>query len=46
MNGRGKRVDELDILKAIAIICMVAGHAGAPFTHFIYLFHMAVFFMR
>lgn len=45
MNGRGKRVEELDILKDIAIICMVAGHAGAPFTHFIYLFHMAVFFM-
>ena len=24
---------------------MVAGHADAPFTHFIYLFHMAVFFI-
>lgn len=24
---------------------MVAGHSDAPFTHFIYLFHMAIFFM-
>ena len=24
---------------------MVAGHADAPFSHFIYLFHMAVFYM-
>ena len=37
------RIKEIDILKALAIIGMVLGHAGAPFTHFIYLFHMAVF---
>lgn len=24
---------------------MVGGHCGMPFTHFIYLFHMAIFFM-
>lgn len=40
-----KRIDEIDILKALGIICMVFGHAGTPGTHFIYLFHMAVFFM-
>ena len=40
-----KRVDEIDIIKGIAIILMVAGHADSPFTHFIYLFHMAVFFI-
>lgn len=40
-----KRIEEIDILKALGIICMVAGHASAPFTHFLYLFHMAVFFI-
>ncbi len=40
-----KRIDEIDIIKALGIICMVAGHAGAPFTKFIYLFHMAIFFI-
>jgi fucose 4-O-acetylase-like acetyltransferase len=40
-----KRIDELDIVKALAIILMVAGHSDAPFTSFIYLFHMAVFFI-
>lgn len=42
---QASRIDEIDILKGIAIILMVAGHSGAPFTHFIYLFHMAVFFI-
>ena len=40
-----QRIEELDIVKALGIICMVAGHSDAPFTHFIYLFHMAIFFM-
>ena len=40
-----KRIEEIDILKSIGIICMVAGHSNAPFTKFIYLFHMAVFFI-
>lgn len=39
------RVEEIDILKAFGIITMVAGHAGAPFSKFFYLFHMPVFFM-
>lgn len=40
-----KRLVEIDLIKGMGIICMVAGHAGAPFTHFIYLFHMAIFFV-
>lgn len=40
-----KRDQELDIIKGIGIILMVLGHSGFPFTHFIYLFHMALFFM-
>ena len=39
------RAEEVDMIKALAIICMVAGHAGFPFNSFIHLFHMAVFFM-
>ena len=35
----------IDIVKALGIICMVAGHCASPFTHFIYLFHMAIFFI-
>lgn len=32
-----KRIDEIDILKAIGIICMVAGHSGGGYVHEIYL---------
>ena len=39
------RLAEIDILKAIGIILMVYGHAGAPGTGFVFLFHMAIFFM-
>lgn len=35
----------IDIIKGIGIILMVGGHCGMPFTQFIYLFHMAIFFM-
>lgn len=45
MVSKNNRIDEIDIIKALGIICMVAGHSGAPFTKFIYLFHMAVFFI-
>jgi len=34
----------VDIVKAIGIIAMVGGHCEWPFTHFVYLFHMAIFF--
>ena len=46
MLDRNKyRVEQLDILKALGIVCMVSGHAYAPFTKFVYLFHMAIFFI-
>lgn len=35
----------IDIIKGICIIFMVWGHAAGPFKHWIYLFHMAVFFI-
>lgn len=35
----------IDIVKAAGIILMVWGHAADPFKHWIYLFHMAVFFI-
>ena len=40
-----KRIDEIDIIKALAIIGMVWHHIGLPFTNFITLFHMAAFFI-
>lgn len=42
-----KRNTTIAILKAIAIILMVVGHAEAPelLTNFIYTFHMPLFFM-
>lgn len=42
---KSKRDSLIDILKGLGIICMVAGHSGAPITQFIYLFHMAIFFI-
>lgn len=45
MSEARQRDLTLDIVKAIGIFCMVAGHCGAPFKHFIYLFHMAIFFI-
>lgn len=40
-----KRTPEIDIIKGIAIILMVIGHTKVPGNSFIYLFHMAVFFI-
>ncbi len=40
-----KRNEKIDLIKGIGIILMVMGHAGFPATHFIYLFHMAIFFI-
>lgn len=45
MANSNKRNYTLDIVKGIAIILMVGGHAEFPIRHFIYLFHMAIFFM-
>ena len=44
-NIEKERNVHIDIIKGIGIILMVYGHAAAPFKHFIYLFHMAIFFM-
>lgn len=40
-----ERNTNIDIIKGAGIILMVGGHCGIPFTHFIYLFHMAIFFI-
>ena len=40
-----KRDIAIDVIKGLGIFCMVSGHCGAPYTHFIYLFHMAIFFI-
>lgn len=40
-----KRDKSVDVLKALCLIFMVLGHCGFPCTQFIYLFHMALFFM-
>lgn len=40
-----ERDKKIDYMKGITIVLMVLGHAYFPLTHFIYLFHMAVFFM-
>ena len=44
-NGSKKRIPEIDILKGIAIILVVIGHTRVPGNSFIYLLHMAVFFI-
>lgn len=43
--SENKRIEEIDLIKGIGIILVVLGHSGSPFTHFIYLFHMAIFFI-
>lgn len=40
-----ERNKNIDMVKGIGIILMIMGHAGAPFTKFIYLFHMGMFFV-
>ncbi|MBO7382637.1 MAG: acyltransferase family protein, partial [Muribaculaceae bacterium] len=42
-----ERNTSMSIVKAVAIILMVMGHAEGPWwvTNFIYLFHMPVFFI-
>lgn len=37
------QIDWVDIFKGIAIVLMVAGHAGSPINTYIYLFHMPAF---
>ena len=40
-----ERLEEIDILKALGILCAVFGHSGAAGTEFVYMFHMPIFFM-
>ena len=40
-----ERDTNIDIIKGVGIILMVGDHCGMLFIHFIYLFHMAIFFM-
>ncbi len=44
-SGHAKRDTSIDVVKGIGIILMVWGHAYGPFKHWIYLFHMAIFFI-
>lgn len=39
------RNKEIDIMRGLCIILMVIGHSGFLYKDYIYLFHMAVFFM-
>lgn len=45
MKHTVNRNEELDIIKALGIVFMVAGHSGFPLKNWVYLFHMAIFFM-
>lgn len=40
-----ERYKVIDVIKGYGICLMVCGHSGAPFTNWIYLFHMALFFI-
>lgn len=40
-----KRNIDVDVVKGMAIVLMVIGHCGPLFSRYIYLFHMAVFFI-
>lgn len=35
----------LDMMRGVGIVLMVNGHSGSPVVRYIYLFHMALFFM-
>lgn len=44
-NGSGDRDKAIDFVKGSGIVLMVMGHTEGPLTDFIYLFHMAIFFI-
>ena len=44
-GGGTQRDQTVDIIKGIGIILMVLRHARAPYSDFVLLFHMAVFFI-
>lgn len=45
--GKEKRIDSIDILRAVGIIIMVMGHVGfgGKFDRYIHTFHMPLFFL-
>ena len=43
--GGGQRDSTLDCIKVYGICLMVCGHSGFPYRDWIYLFHMALFFI-
>lgn len=43
--GEEQRDRTVDIIKGIGIVLMVVRHARAPFSDFVLLFHMAIFFI-
>ena len=43
--GGGQRNSYIDLVKGIGIVLMVLRHARAPFSDFVLLFHMAIFFI-
>lgn len=45
MKQTYKRDLTIDLIKGIGIVLMVMVHADAPFSHFISLFHMPIFFI-
>lgn len=44
-NSENKRDINIDLIKGIGIILMVFRHARAPYSDFVLLFHMAIFFI-
>lgn len=44
-GGTRKRNQTIDLVKGIGIILMVLRHARAPYSDFVLLFHMAIFFI-
>lgn len=39
------RNERMDIVRGIAVVLMVAGHALIPYASFVYLFHVSLFFI-
>jgi acyltransferase len=46
-NTAAPRIEFLDFIKGIAIICVIIGHSGVPSLHnlFIFSFHIPIFFI-
>ena len=45
MNDKSKRKPDIDVLKGIGIVLVMLGHQNLPIGHFIYSFHMPLFFL-